>query len=189
MCFRSFAPPEGTLKNSPIFAKTFFLKPFAHIFQFSKTKFVTAFLISSLVFIASCTTIDLYEKNVSVPGHKWSSSFKPEFSFTLTDSTAAYEVFFVLRHTEKYNFNNIWINIYSQPPGDTVHKVRYELPLATNEKGWLGTGMDDIYEHHIKLTDAETLKAGTYKFSVEQIMREDPLENVLNVGLRVEKKQ
>jgi len=137
----------------------------------------------------SCTTIDLYEKNVTIPKHKWSSSFKPEFSFSITDTTATYQVFFVMRHTEKYTFNNIWINLYSQPPGDTMHKAKYELTLATNEKGWLGTGMDDIYEHRIPLTNPQSLKAGTYKFKVEQIMREDPLQNVLDVGLRIEKKQ
>ena len=136
----------------------------------------------------SCTTIDLYEKNVTFPKHKWSSSFKPEFSFSITDTTATYQVFFVMRHTEKYTFNNIWINLYSQPPGDTMHKAKYELTLATNEKGWLGTGMDDIYEHRIPLTNPQSLKAGTYKFKVEQIMREDPLEHVLNTGIRVEKK-
>lgn len=139
--------------------------------------------------IVSCTTIDLYEKSVAIPKHSWNTSFKPEFSFTIKDTTSQYQVYLVLRHTEKYHFNNIWINLYSQPPGDSVHKVRYELPLATNEKGWLGTGMDDIYEHRIQLTDPSPLKAGTYTFKVEQIMREDPLENVLNVGLRVEKKQ
>jgi len=136
----------------------------------------------------SCTTIDLYEKNVTIPKHKWSSSFKPEFSFSITDTTATYQVFFVMRHTEKYTFNNIWINLYSQPPGDTMHKAKYELTLATNEKGWLGTGMDDIYEHRIPLTNPQSLKARIYKFKVEQIMREDPLEHVLNTGIRVEKK-
>lgn len=139
--------------------------------------------------ITSCTTIDLYEKSVAVPKHSWSTSFKPEFSFTIKDSAAPYQVYLILRHTEKYHYNNIWINLYSQPPGDSVHKVRYELPLATNEKGWLGTGMDDIYEHRIQLTEPSPLKAGNYTFKVEQILREDPLENVLNVGLRVEKKQ
>ena len=69
-----------------------------------------------------------------------------------------------------------------------MHKASFELPLATNEK-WLATGMDDIYEHRIKLTDPQYLKAGIYHFIVEQIMREDPLENIMNVGLRVEKKQ
>jgi gliding motility-associated lipoprotein GldH len=143
---------------------------------------------SAQLTVVSCTSIDLYEKNVVIPKHRWSSSFKPEFSFSITDTTASYQVYFVIRHTEKYNFNNIWINLYSQPPGDTMHKAKYELPLATNEKGWLGTGMDDIYEHRIPLTDPRRLKAGTYKFKVEQIMREDPLEYVLNAGIRVEKK-
>ena len=76
----------------------------------------------------------------------------------------------------------------SQAPG-TIHciKIQYDLTLATNEKGWLGSGMDDIYEHRIPLTPEESFKPGNYTFRVEQIMREDPLKNVLNVGLRVEK--
>jgi gliding motility-associated lipoprotein GldH len=99
-----------------------------------------------------------------------------------------YQVFFVIRHTEKYNYNNIWVNYYYQPPNDTLHKEAREFQLATNEKGWLATGMDDIYEHRIKLApDAGKLKAGSYKFILENIMREDPLKEVLNVGVRIEK--
>jgi gliding motility-associated lipoprotein GldH len=140
------------------------------------------------LYLVSCTTVDLYEKNVVIPGHEWKSSFRPEFSFTIKDSTALYQVYFVIRHNEKYNYNNIWINLYSQPPGDTLHKAPFELVLATNEKGWLASGMDDIYEHRLKLTDAIRLKTGEYKFRAENIMREDPLKNVMNIGIRVEKK-
>ena len=60
------------------------------------------------------------------------------------------------------------------------------------EKGWLGTGMDDLYEHRIALTPINQQfyfkKAGTYTFSLEHVMREEPLEHVMNVGLRIEKK-
>ena len=126
------------------------------------------FIVCAFVFYA-CTTIDLYEKNITVPGFKWQSSFKPQFSFLIKDTTVEYQLFLVLRHNEKYNYNNIWINLYSRPPGDTLHKASFELQLATNEK-WLGTGMDDIYEHRIKLTDPQYLKAGVYHFVVEQIM-------------------
>ena len=66
-------------------------------------------------------------------------------------------------------------------------KAQYELTLATNDKGWLATGMNDIYEHRLKLTDPVRLKAGSYKLRLENIMREDPLQHVLNVGIRVEK--
>lgn len=145
-------------------------------------------LLICALFICSCTTVDLYEKDATIPGFKWKSSFKPEFTFAIKDTTVRYELFLVLRHNEKYNYNNIWINLYSQPPGDTLHKAFFELQLANNEK-WLASGMDDVYEHRIKLTDPQYLKAGLYHFKVEQIMREDPLENVMDVGLRMEKKQ
>ena len=99
-----------------------------------------------------------------------------------------------MRHDEKYTFNNIYINLSAKQPGtDSIREVRYDLPLATNEKGWLGSGMDDIYEHRIPLTPPDQRfyfkKSGTYTFTIEQIMREDPLAHVLNVGLRIEKKQ
>jgi gliding motility-associated lipoprotein GldH len=146
------------------------------------------FLATCALCLSTCTTVDLYEKTVSLPDHEWKSDNKPAFNFTITDTTSLYQVYFVIRHTEKYNYNNIWVNYYYQPPGDTLHKEPREFQLATNEKGWLATGMDDIYEHRIKLApDAGKLKAGSYKFILENIMREDPLKEVLNVGVRVEK--
>jgi gliding motility-associated lipoprotein GldH len=141
------------------------------------------------LYLVACTTVDLYEKTISFPNHEWKSDNKPEFSFAIKDTTSLYKVFFIMRHTEKYNYNNIWINLYSQPAGDTMHKVVYEIPLATNEKGWLGTGIDDIYEHRLQLTGAVKFKAGVNKLLLENIMREDPLKHVLNVGIRIEKLQ
>jgi len=146
-------------------------------------------LLASFI-LSSCTTIDLYEKSVTIPKHQWNSSFKPAFDFTIKDTSAPYKLFFVIRHSERYNFNNIFVNLYVKGPGqDTAQKIQQDLVLATNEKGWLASGMDDIYEHRIQLGSEQNLKAGNYTFTIEQIMREDPLANVLNVGLRIEKKQ
>ena len=147
-------------------------------------------LVACNLYLVSCTTIDLYEKSVTIPKHQWESSFKPSFEFTIKDTSAPYTLFFILRHNEKYSFNNIYINVYVKGPGqDSAVKIQQDLVLATNDKGWLATGMDDIYEHRIPLAPEQSLKAGTYVFTIEQIMREDPLKNVLNAGLRIEKKQ
>lgn len=146
-------------------------------------------LIPCALCLLSCTHVDLYEKTVRIPGHEWSSSYKPSFTFTIKDTGKLYQVFLVLRHTEKYNFNNIYVNLHASLPGqDTVLTIQRDLVLATNEKGWLATAMDDIYEHRIELGEPQALKAGTYTFVLEQIMRENPLQNVLDVGLRIEKK-
>lgn len=158
--------------------------------------------ISQLIFLAfslqlvttSCTHIDLFEKTVTFPKHSWDNKYKPAFTFNISDTTAAYDLFIILRHNDKYNYNNIFLNVITQQPGqDSTQKARYDLTLATDDEGWKGTGMDDIYEHRIRLTPSNQQfrfrKSGNYTFTLEQIMRENPLKNILNVGLRVEKKQ
>lgn len=156
-------------------------------------KLLPAVLFLLLLFQA-CAPIDLFERVATIPGQAWQSSFKPSFTFDIQDTTAAYQLFLILRHNNKYNYNNIWLNVYRKKPDSTVSKVPYELQLATNERGWLAEGMDDIYEHRIPLTPPANdsfyfNKPGAYTFTIEQIMREDPLEHVMNVGLRIERKK
>lgn len=149
---------------------------------------IACFVALTSYFATSCTPIDLYEKSLAIPHHEWSSSYRPVFNFTIKDTTTPYKIFLVLRHSEKYSFNNIYVNLYIKGPGqDTAVKFQKDVTLGTNEKGWLGTGMDDIYEHRSLLAQGQYLKAGDYSFTIEQIMREDPLKNVLNVGLRLER--
>jgi gliding motility-associated lipoprotein GldH len=145
------------------------------------------YFIYIILLITSCSPVDIYEKSVTIPRHEWKSSYKPSFEFEIRDSSVLYNIFLVLRHSEKYSFNNLYVNLHITAPGqDTATIIRRDLQLATNE-GWRGTGMDDIYEIRLPLADKQPLKAGPYTFTVEQIMREDPLMNVLNVGLRLEK--
>jgi gliding motility-associated lipoprotein GldH len=157
-----------------------------------KNLLYTLSLLAVLLSVSSCNTIDLYEKNVAIPKQAWNSSYRPSFTFEIKDTTSVYLVYVVLRHNDRYSFNNIWLNLYTIAPDKKQTTAQYELPLATNEKGWLATGMDDIYEHRIALTPLNKgirfKSAGIYTFSLEHIMREDPLLNVLNVGLRIEKK-
>lgn len=138
--------------------------------------------------IASCTRVDVFEKNITIPGHEWSSTFRPEIVFEITDTLSTYNIFAVIRHSDAYRYKNIWMNIYTQAPGDTINKQQLDLRLATDDKGWLGSGMDDIYQHRVLITSKPVaLRTGTYRFKLENIMREDPLEHVFNVGIRVEK--
>jgi gliding motility-associated lipoprotein GldH len=142
--------------------------------------------------ITSCDNIDLYEKIDPIPDHEWASRHKPQFRFLLNDTTASYQLFITLRHNEKYGYNNIWLNLHANAPDSTTESFLIELPLASPDKGWLGNGMDDLYDHRIPVTlDPQKFnfkKKGEYTLTIEHVMREDPLRNVMNVGLRLEKK-
>ena len=56
----------------------------------------------------------------------------------------------------------------------------------------MGSGMGDIYDHRIAITPQEQdlyfSRSGEYVFTLEQVMREDPLQNVIDIGIRLEKK-
>lgn len=77
----------------------------------------------------------------------------------------------------------------SVAPGDSNStSQQFDLPLAS-QTGWTGTGMDDIFEHRILLykQPVKFRRQGDYTVTLEQVMRENPLEEILNVGIRLEK--
>lgn len=148
-------------------------------------KGVLFILLASLV--TGCTTIGVYEKTQAFADQTWASANRLNFSFDITDTAAGYNVFVVLRHTDAYRYNNIYLNVTSINPGDSAITTRQNLTLANNS-GWLGTAMDDIIEHRIAINrSALKLKKGKYQVMLQQIMRDDPLPGMLNAGIRVEK--
>jgi gliding motility-associated lipoprotein GldH len=134
--------------------------------------------------------MDVFEKTVFFPKHVWSANEKPSFTFTVEDTASLYNIFVVLRHEDAYRFNNLWLNITTQAPGDSARTQQVNVRLADNTRGWLGTGMDDVFDHRARITQMPVkLRKGNYTFTLQQIMREDPLQYVLNAGIRVEKQR
>jgi gliding motility-associated lipoprotein GldH len=149
-------------------------------------------LVSSLLLSVSCTRTDIFEKNIAIPKHAWSSDFMPVIEFEISDSTTPRNIYIVVRHADAYRYKNMWVNVKTQAPTGVVRNQPLELKLANDSKGWLGSGMDDIFEHRILITppnDPKPLSAGKYTFTLTNIMREDPLEHVMNMGIRVEAAQ
>lgn len=139
--------------------------------------------------LAACVKTDLFEKSMVIPGNAWKNEFRPAIRFNINDTASLYNVYVILRHTDAYLYNNLWINLYIQSPGDSLKKFQLDLQLADKEKGWLGNGMDDIFEHRIRISQEPISfsHSGTYTFTLEQIMRESPLNHVMNAGVRVER--
>ena len=139
--------------------------------------------------LVSCIKINLFEKQAVIPSQQWFYNDVPQFSFHINDTTSLYNVYVVLRHTDLYQYNNIWLRIGLKTPKDSMRFQNVNVVLGTDSKGWLGTGMDDIFEvrKNISAAPFSFKTSGDYTFSVAQIMRENPLNYILNVGIRVEK--
>ena len=149
------------------------------------------FAVAFCQFVSSCTQIDIFEKNTTIPKYEWQQSFTAKGDFVITDTTSAYSIYLVLRHTDAYKYNNIWLNIRLQPPGDSTHLQKVNLALGDDANGWDGTGMNDIWEVRKLLNGAPRRfkQPGKYSFSISQIMRDNPLPYIMSVGLRIEKQK
>ena len=66
-----------------------------------------------LLFLSACAPIDVFEKNVAIPGFAWASDFKPEISFDVTDTTARYTIYL-----EGFVDDKIARHIKTKSPGE-----------------------------------------------------------------------
>lgn len=63
-----------------------------------------------------------------------------------------------------------------------------ELTLADPSGKWLGSGMGDIWDNRVLFKQQFRFpEKGTYIFTLEQAMRIDPLPQIMDVGIRIEK--
>lgn len=154
------------------------------------------------VFLSSCLPSPVYQSSESIPKTAWAYNFKPAFQFDITDTAALYNAYFLIRHTDAYPFSNIWVWVENKAPDDsTFTRTRVEVPLAKSNGEWLARGDDGItaatstgaiWEHRMPLTKDDAPlrfpKAGRYTIRFEHAMRSNPLPEVLQVGLRIEKR-
>lgn len=153
-----------------------------------RLKKVLIYFISIILFFSACKTIDLYEQNTLYPDHQWDSKKINIYEFNILDTQSSYNIFFVIRHHNAYHYKNIWLQIDTKAPGDSLSTKNFNLNLADDQKGWLGSGMDDIFDQRIPIYESPIkLKKGKYQFKLKHTMREDPLQNILSTGIRVEK--
>jgi gliding motility-associated lipoprotein GldH len=150
-----------------------------------RIKYTIVFLLS-IGLLSACTQTELFEKNTPIPNLKWQNNFMATGTFNISDTTSLYNVFVVLRHTDAYAYNNIWLNIGLQSPNDTMHIQKINLSLGSDAQGWEGIGMNDIWEVRKQIAHLP-LKKGNYNFNIGQIMRDNPLQHIMSVGLRLEK--
>lgn len=147
------------------------------------------FLFALNSIVISCTQLDVFEKNTTIPHYKWQHNYAVNGIFNITDTAAAYNIYIVLRHNDSYKYNNIWLKAGLQTQGDTVFLQNINLSLASDAKGWEGSGMNDIWEVRKLLnnTPYRFKKRGEYTFTISHIMRDVPLTGVMSAGMRVQK--
>jgi len=154
-------------------------------------QFKTLFLLMSflmLSFISCQDTVTIADINVEFEKRNWNYSQKISIPVKIEATDVSYNLYLNLRHSAGYKYSNIFIMIHITGPDGKKVTERKEFKLALADGEWLGSGSGNMYSYQINFKENyKFLAKGTYIFELEQNMRDNPLDHISDVGIRVEK--
>ncbi len=128
------------------------------------------------------------DRNVEIVNNNWAYTNKVKIEVKIDDEQIPYNLYLNLRVTADYKYSNMFVLIQQINPNKRSAATRYEVKLANPDGEWLGDGSGNLYSFQTPFkTNYKFPAKGTYIFQIEQNMRDNPLKEVSDVGLRVEK--
>lgn len=139
--------------------------------------------------LVSCDPKRVYEKNKEIKEGQWNYLEKIKFDdVVINDNKTAYNVYINLRNTIDYRYRNIYFFIDIKFPDNNITRDTVECVIADEKGKWFGKGLGKIKDCQILfLRNVMFPSSGTYMFTFEHGMRDDVLEGITDVGLRIEK--
>jgi gliding motility-associated lipoprotein GldH len=144
--------------------------------------------ILTLVLLSSCVSDTIFDKQVTIENAKWFKGESARYAIGINDSLTAYDFYLTVRNTTDYRYSNLYIFMLTRFPNGNLSRDTIECILADKTGKWLGKGWGSIKENTILLKQNLRFPlAGEYQFLIQQAMRVDTLDGIINVGLRIEK--
>jgi gliding motility-associated lipoprotein GldH len=141
-----------------------------------------------LLCLTACNLNHVFEKNTEIPDYKWDYKFIPQFKITIDDTVAFYNLSINIRHLDAYRYMNMWVIIHSSSPDGKQQTERVSLSLAKPDGKWIGEGLNGVWMASIiAKKKIRFMHKGEYTFALEHDMRINPLEEIMNVGIKLEK--
>jgi gliding motility-associated lipoprotein GldH len=141
--------------------------------------------------LAACDNNRVYEKYQDFDNGYWNVKDKPEFEFSVEDTSQKYNLYGNVRNAVAYPWSRFFMTYSLQDSlGNKLKSGMMNEFLFDPKSGepFGESGLGDIYDHQFSiLKNFQFNHKGKYKMTFEQYMRTDSLQGVLAVGLRVER--
>jgi gliding motility-associated lipoprotein GldH len=152
-----------------------------------KTIFYITLLLIVTAFV-SCDRKRVFEAYKTLDEKGWNKDSIVVFHFPLTDTTRNHNLYVNIRNKGTYGYSNLWLFLsIGSPDGKTVTDT-VEFSLAEPNGRWKGSGIGDLHDNQILYKKSVFFpKKGNYTFSIKQGMRDNVLQGIRDIGLRIEK--
>ena len=139
--------------------------------------------------LIACNPNRVYETHYKdIPNYRWDKNKVLEFTPEIIDTTETYRVYLALRHVYGFQFENMKVKVTSITPSGKSAIKNYEFPVFGPDKKYLSDCAGDICDLEAVIEESVNFKeVGTYKYTIEHEMPVDPLPNVMEFSLIIEK--
>ena len=130
------------------------------------------------------------KENTDIADGKWYVKNTPSFGFTITDASQPYDLYYTLRHSLTYPYYNLYLTRYlTDGRGKEIESRLDELILMDPKTGQpRGKGLGDLYDYKVLIKKGYRFpRPGAYRLRIKQYMRQDPLPDIVSIGISVEK--
>lgn len=153
-----------------------------------KSRLLISLVLLLPLWLHSCNYPEVFSEFHSIKNAQWERSDPALFEVQITDSLARYDIFFEIRNNNNYDFRNLWLFIHSHEPGGEVHSDTLNIELADLHGKWKGKGLSLYTLAYLYRQDVTFPRSGTYRYTIQQGMRKDPVEGISDIGMKVLKK-
>ena len=138
--------------------------------------------------LSSCDRSVLFEENVRIPDNRWDAANVIKLEADIPDTAQLYNLYVNVRNAGGYPYSNIFLFLNTTLPDGKRSRDTLEVTLADDKGQWLGDGMGDIWDNRALFRERMRFpQSGLYTFEIEQAMRQNPLPQIMDVGLRIER--
>ena len=141
-----------------------------------------------ILFLTACDKKVVFEENVKLPENRWEQNNTILLKADIQDTILPHNLYLNVRNAGGYQFSNLFLFFTTQSPSGKRERDTVELTLADPSGKWLGDGSGDIYDNRILFKrNFRFPEKGVYQFRLEQAMRVDPLPQIMDAGIRIER--
>jgi len=139
------------------------------------------------VLAIGCNTNTLFEEFAEIPEATWSYDHQAVLDFEIADTTKRYDLYMLVRHRTTYPYMNFWVNTLTTYPDGTTREQKVDLPMADKNGQWYGSGFGNVKTNEVIIqSNAIMPQKGAYTLDISQLMRYEPVLDVMDIGLRIE---
>jgi gliding motility-associated lipoprotein GldH len=141
------------------------------------------------IFLLGCQKGILFTEFKHLPVSGWEADSVFCFELSLQDSQPICDVEILVRHTDQYEYQNLWLFVEMKRDSITLSRDTIGCYLASDRGEWYGTGMR-VYEMPISYLESYAFPSeGISKIYVSHGMRSTILRGVIDLGVKVLEKK